>query len=174
MLRSIRLARIAYEAGVSGYLENPEPMGDHVSVFDFEGVKAFMKLPGVHVIDFDQCVHGSETPKPTRLIYWGMDLSKLAGRCDHPNQEWEYVDPNGRVRKRLSPHPPLAGRRREDGHLATKMAAAYPSKMNRIIAEAIARIPTNQQGCEKDRARSVLGRGRKIRFEKRIYSKEML
>ena len=85
-----------------------------------------------------QCPMGAETAKPTRILHWGIDLSALAGRCNHPKQSWTFRTLSGKNKTVFAPHPPLADRRREDGSMATKAAAAYPAEMNRRIAEAIA------------------------------------
>ena len=84
---------------------------------------------------------GAETAKPTRILYWLMDLSPLAGKCERPKRWWKFFDLRGRRRQVFAPHPPLVGRRRPDGAMATKAAAAYPAKMNEIIARAIVQAP---------------------------------
>eukprot|EP00969_Alexandrium_andersonii_P209789 9267385-Alexandrium_andersonii.AAC.1 len=40
-------------------------------------------LQGVHVVNFDQCQHGAQTVKPTRLIFFGVDFSSLSAECQH-------------------------------------------------------------------------------------------
>eukprot|EP00969_Alexandrium_andersonii_P031256 1363882-Alexandrium_andersonii.AAC.1 len=40
-------------------------------------------IPGVRVVNFDQCQHGADAVKPTRLIYCGADFSGLFARCQH-------------------------------------------------------------------------------------------
>eukprot|EP00969_Alexandrium_andersonii_P044509 1953611-Alexandrium_andersonii.AAC.1 len=40
-------------------------------------------MPSVRVVHFDQCQHGAETAKPTRLIYFGLEFSGLSARCQH-------------------------------------------------------------------------------------------
>ena len=112
-------------------------MGDHVSMFDLEEWQEFLRLPKVRVVKFDQCMLGAETPKPTMVVYWGMDLSGLEGRCNHEPQRWEYTDLNGKVRYAWRPHAPLQGRRRQGSEMATAAASAYPSGMNRAIAEEV-------------------------------------
>eukprot|EP00969_Alexandrium_andersonii_P223652 9877943-Alexandrium_andersonii.AAC.1 len=40
-------------------------------------------LQGVRVVNFDQCQHGADTVRPTRLIYFGVGFSSLFARCQH-------------------------------------------------------------------------------------------
>ena len=56
-----RMAKDAYHAGVAGMAEPPEPMGDHVSMFDLEEWQEFLRLPRVRVVKFDHCPMGAET-----------------------------------------------------------------------------------------------------------------
>eukprot|EP00969_Alexandrium_andersonii_P238078 10508705-Alexandrium_andersonii.AAC.1 len=66
-------------------------------------------MPGVRVINFDQCQHGAPSVKPTRLIYFGVDFPSLSARCQH-----------GFGARRV-----LRGRD-GGGGFRTKAAAAYP------------------------------------------------
>eukprot|EP00969_Alexandrium_andersonii_P221525 9784139-Alexandrium_andersonii.AAC.1 len=66
-------------------------------------------MPGVRVVNFDQCQHGAESVKPTRLIDFGVDFSGLSARCQH-----------GYGARRI-----LRGKNRSGG-FKTKAAAAYP------------------------------------------------
>eukprot|EP00974_Lingulodinium_polyedra_P003602 339141-Lingulodinium_polyedra.AAC.1 len=84
-------------------------------------------------MDFDQCRWGAETAKPTRILHWGIDLSRLAGRCNHPAQQQTWLTPRGVEATAFRPHPPLAGRVRASGEWATKAAAAYPAALNRAL-----------------------------------------
>ena len=47
-------------------------------------------LPGVSTIDFDQCPYGSETAKPTRVLYFRVDLSCLRAKCNHQPKQWTW------------------------------------------------------------------------------------
>ena len=137
-LKTIETATIACDLRIPGFIENPDPAGNPVSLFNLPEWVTFAARPEVRTLDFHQCPMGAETAKPTRVIYWGMDLQALQGRCNHPKQWWRFRDHQGRQRTVFASHPPLAGRIREDGSMATKAAAAYPSEMNRRIAEAAA------------------------------------
>ena len=52
-------------------------------------------------------------------------------------KSWRYTDWKGNSCLKRGPHPPLVGRKREDCRPATAGAAAYPSKMNELLAKAI-------------------------------------
>ena len=95
-------------------------------------------LPGVWHVDFHQCRWSGETTKPTRVLYFGVDLSELELRCNHPPQWWDYWTPRWEKKWTFAPHPPLAGRVRDNGDFATKAAAAYPAPMNKACADKIA------------------------------------
>ena len=139
---------LAYGAGVLGQgipwaIENPDPFGNPVSLFNLPEWRQLAAMPGVRAWDFHQCHMGAETAKPTRILAWGLDLSSLLGSCSHPPRLWHYQDHRGRWRSHWGPHPPIKGRRRKDGSMATKAAAAYPSEMNRRIAVACVQTRTH-------------------------------
>ena len=137
-LQSSQTAIHAIRHQVSWWLENPDPSGNPVSLYNLPEWQALASMPEVQHIDFHQCPMGSETAKPTRILFYRMDLSSLQGSCTHEPREWTFNDHAGRSKTTWGPHPPLAGRRREDGCMATKAAAAYPALMNQNIAQAMA------------------------------------
>ena len=137
-LKSAELATSAVAQGIPFALENPEPWDNSVSLFRIPEIEALASLPGVVHTNFDQCRLGGETAKPTRLLFFKLDLSGWEWRCNHPPRSWRYRDWKGRERRHWGPHPPLVGRRREDGKPATSAASAYPSEMNRLIAGSFA------------------------------------
>ena len=138
-LKTAETATLATELRIPWALENPDPKDNPVSLYNLPEWQALARTPGVKTWDFHQCHMGSETSKPTRIISWGMDLSSLLGRCEHPRKWWTYRDHKNNKRTMFAAHPPLIGRRREDGAMATKAAAAYPAEMNRRLAEAFTR-----------------------------------
>ncbi len=144
-LQSAKLATIAHAAKVPWALENPEPWPGHISMFWLPEFTALAELPGVQHVDFDQCCHGAETSKPTRILFWGMVLAKLEGRCQHPRQWWQFRDFRRRTKWCFTAHPPLAGRVRESGEPATKLAGAYPGGLNAVLAEAFAATRQSQR-----------------------------
>ncbi len=137
-LQSARTASAAHALGIPWLIENPDPHGNPVSLFNLPEWLQLADLPGVSHVDFHQCTLGAETAKPTRLLFGGLALSHFSARCDHPKKEWRYNNREGVPSSCFAPHPPLAGRRRSDGAYATKAAAAWPSRMNKAIATAIA------------------------------------
>ena len=141
-LQCVAAAVAAQAQQVPWAIENPEPWnsGESASMFDFDEFQALANTSGVRTIDFDQCMHGAETVKPTRVIHWGLELNSLWARCDHPPQWWkcEGTDASGRRLPEWTwaPHPQLIKRRRSDGQWASKAAAAYPTGLNVAIVEA--------------------------------------
>ena len=136
-LKTCELAQAAHRQGVCFGIENPEPWPGHVSLYLLPEMQALASLPNVSCTNFDQCCLGAETAKPTRLLCFGLDLSQWTWRCQHEAKSWRYTDWKGNACLKRGPHPPLVGRKREDGRPATAGAAAYPSKMNELLAKAI-------------------------------------
>ena len=136
-LQSLEACKICHQSSVGFGLESPKPTSGVVSIFTLpEGVEV-ARLPNVNYTEFDQCTLGAETAKPTRIMFWGIDLSGLQSVCNHPKQWWTYRDWSGRTRNSFSAHPPLAGRLRDSGEPATKAAAAYPVGLNLEIVKAV-------------------------------------
>ena len=97
--KTISLARKCHSLNIPFYIEQPEPWGaedDNATLFDFPEMISLMALSGVGYSDFDQCMFGAETVKPTRLVHFGLDMNKFrvndrdqgAVRCTHPNRSW--------------------------------------------------------------------------------------
>ena len=149
-LKSAGLAKHLCARRIPWFLENPDPSGNPVSLFNLPEWTDLAQTPGVSAIDFHQCPMGSETAKPTRILYFMLDLGGLAGRCNHPPRTWCYTSHTNKRRTKVASHPPLAGRLREDGKMATKAAAAYPAEMNRRLAAAIAALPTRLDASPRD------------------------
>eukprot|EP00974_Lingulodinium_polyedra_P071764 6942841-Lingulodinium_polyedra.AAC.1 len=53
-------------------------------------------LPGVEHVDFDQCRFGAPSTKPTRLLGWGVGLSRFKARCNHPVVWRQWTNGHGR------------------------------------------------------------------------------
>ena len=136
-LKTCEMAQAAHSRGVCFGIENPEPWPGYVSLFLLPEVQELSRLSDVTCTNFDQCRLGAETAKPTRLLSFGLDLTQWTWRCQHEYQSWRYTDWNGNECEKWVPHPPLVGRKREDGRPATAGAAAYPSEMNELLAQAI-------------------------------------
>ena len=136
-LKTCELAQAAHSRGTCFGIENPEPWPGFVSLYLLPEMQDLSRLPGVTCANFDQCRLGAETAKPTRLLSFGLDLSQWAWRCHHTPKSWQYTDWKGNACVKWGPHPPLVGRKREDGRPATAGAAAYPVEMNGRLASAI-------------------------------------
>eukprot|EP00969_Alexandrium_andersonii_P090594 4000067-Alexandrium_andersonii.AAC.1 len=77
-------------------------------------------MPGVRVVNFDQCQHGARTVKPKRLIYFGVNFSSLSARCQ----------------RGFGAHRVLRGRGGGGGFRA-KASAAYPRELRFAFARLI-------------------------------------
>ena len=142
----ISLANECHRRNIPWYIEQPEPWGpedDNATLFDFPEMILLMSLPGVDVSDFDQCEKGSDTVKPTRLVHFGLDMTKFKQneidggpvRCSHPKKEW-ILSSGG---THWGSHPPaltLAYKNKEGGEWNSKPLAEYPQEMNRLLAVA--------------------------------------
>ncbi len=89
---------MAYNLGIPWGIENPDPSGNPVSFFNLEEWAALASMPGVRHLDFHQCHLGSETAKPTRVLYFNLDLSSLSGSCTHEKKRWTYTTHTGHKR----------------------------------------------------------------------------
>ena len=124
--------------GVGFAIENPEPWPNAPSLFKLPEFLELQHDDRVHTVNFDQCAMGAETTKPTRIVFSGIDLSKLSSRCKHPCRRWHYTGWDGRPTSSFGAHPPpLFGRRRASGEPATKASAAYPYEMNKPIVWSV-------------------------------------
>ena len=68
---------------------------------------------------FDQCLLGSLSTKPTRILHFGLDLTALEGRCNHESSIHEFKNGFGRWVTKFAKHPPLVGRERVAGKFIT-------------------------------------------------------
>ena len=83
------VCRIMYHLDRPFIVENPRPWPNKPSLFLYPDILDLLAAPGVHAVDFDQCPFGAETQKPTRLIFFKVDLSGMSKfRCNHPMQQW--------------------------------------------------------------------------------------
>ncbi len=80
------------------------------------------------VVDFDQCRHGAEAVKPTRVVYVLGGFETLRARCNHQER-----------------HQRVIGVRRANGEWATKALERHPAILNRNLGAALAVAwPTRQ------------------------------
>ena len=126
-IKCARLAAAATAAGVGWGIENPEPHAGTVSLFHLPLWIDLALTAGAACHNFDQCMFGATTRKPTRVLSWGIDLSALQGRCNHkpePGKQWDYTDFRGGSCSAKTAHPPIAGRIDQYGAPATAASAA--------------------------------------------------
>jgi len=136
-IQSAKLASRCLSVGVGFAIENPEPWDTEApSLWLLDEFVQLAADPRVQTVDFDQCMWDSETKKPTRVMFFKVNLLFLGARCSHPSQSWHFFDKSGAPASSWGPHPPLINRSR-DGAFATAAAAAYPSALNRAFADAI-------------------------------------
>jgi hypothetical protein len=133
------------EVGVGFAIECPAIIfKSQVSMLQFPSAKKLDTIPGVINLVTDQCPFGAESRKPTNFkvkVNRKEELwrTTLAAQCDHVSQNWDWQDPKGNSWKSWSPHPPLIGRKREDGSWATSKAENYPTKLNATLAFLISK-----------------------------------
>ncbi|CAE8651021.1 unnamed protein product, partial [Polarella glacialis] len=136
--RSAEALSTMYHLGKAFILENPAPWPGCVSLFRTEAMRNVARLQGVRFVEFHQRPFGAETTKPTRLLYFGLDLATLGeSKCNHPVRDW--TDSTGRSYR--AAHERLQGRFRvgADGRRerASRALAAYPGELNRELAKRI-------------------------------------
>ena len=78
---------------------------------------------------------GKATQKPTSILYCSQSLG-LVAQCDHQPSMQRWTESNGKLQSAWRRHPPLVDCL-VDGKPATKQAAAYPFRMNLLLAKAI-------------------------------------
>ena len=79
-IKSAEIASRATCLGIPWIIENPDPAGNPVSLFNLPEWKSLSGLPEVHHLDLHQCHLGAETAKPIRLLFHKLDLSALKGQ----------------------------------------------------------------------------------------------
>jgi hypothetical protein len=136
--RALEATGIMYTLTLPWVLESPQPRCDCASIFQFPKAVQLAGLEGVLDADFDQCMAGAMSVKPTRLRYFLADLAHLHGlRCKHPLQQFSDVDTNlGPVT--YSARHQRTVRRKVEGAWATSALADYPLELNKILAAAFA------------------------------------
>ena len=121
-------------------VEQPEPWGGSVTMFDFESFKA-LRVNGAKVVAFDQCPFGAPCKKPTLVLYKGGDFNTFQARCDDPAvQQWR--DDGSTY---WAPHPSFHGKKDRNGGYLTSSLSAYPAKLNCKLATIINKAITEQQ-----------------------------
>lgn len=119
-------------------LENPDHPKGKPSLWLMPAIQKLRKIPGAKEIDFDQCMTGLETTKPTKLLLKGIKLDHLHGlRCNHPKAQ--YSDTSGR--KWESAHDSVVQKwvTKPDGsrERASRSQGEYTKEFCQIIAKAM-------------------------------------
>ena len=84
---------------------------------------------------FTSACSGKLHKKPTSILYCSQSLG-LVAQCDHQPSMQRWTESNGKLQSAWRRHPPLVDCL-VDGKPATKQAAAYPFRMNLLLAKAI-------------------------------------
>ena len=123
-----------------GYaVEQPKPWRDAVTMFQFGCFKRLLH-EGARTVDFDQCMYGGPTQKPTTVLYGNADFSVLKSFCNHAKVE-QWNESKGT--KYWSAHPSYVGKKDSKGAYLTGSLAAYPTKLNCRLATLINQSLTN-------------------------------
>ena len=96
-------------------------------MFAFE---SFCKLlaNGAKIVEFDQCMFGGPTKKPTQILYGNCpEMASLERYCNHPSVQQTDARTG---RTYYAPHPTYVGVRDEQGNYKTAELAAYPADLN--------------------------------------------
>ena len=180
---AIRSSRVCKESQIRKkpwILEQPHHRKDQgkTSMFTLDEFEELMGLDGVIKYTFDQCRFGAPWEKATDLLSNIQGLDSFNLRCNHSKRSWT-IPWSGE--KFWSAHPPLKGRqlaipseewgphllrqREPAGDYLTRSAAAYPSDMNRALAEALAaaissskKLPAELEVCVAEKVDSSVER----------------
>lgn len=131
--RTARACDLVAAKGGGFAIENPHPREGKPALFDMPCLRRLREKYGGRYAEFDQCVFGAASTKPTRVMYHRGGFITLRGRCSHPPQ-WQTRADGTRV---WAAHPPLWGDKK-DGVWRTKNAAEYPPALCRELAKCIA------------------------------------
>ena len=145
--RMAQALQIIHSQNKPGWVETPHQRPGKPSVFKLPHYQSLMQLPHVTISKLAQCPLGAPTEKLTDIICLLMSISS-PDSCTHP-QHWWRMPWNGEWH--WGAHPPLRGKqwmvpswdwkpgmrrwREPQGPYLTRGAAAYPSAMNKLIAD---------------------------------------
>ena len=125
-----------------GYaVEQPTPWRKAVTMFQFECFQRLLRN-GAKMVDFDQCMYGGPTRKPTTVLYGNADFTGLNALCNHTRVE-QWNESKGT--KYWSAHPTHVGKKDSKGAYLTGSLAAYPTKLNCRLATLINQSLTNDR-----------------------------
>ena len=109
---TLDIARLCYKYGIPLVIENPLTS----IAWEVPSMQQFIQRPGVHICDLDFCQFGERWKKPTRLVYFALDLKLLCKTCQGSHHKCSQS-------KR--PHIALIGRD-SSGTWWTRRAQPYP------------------------------------------------
>ena len=171
-IRSSQTGEFASDHHKPWMLEQPHRRPGKTSMLNLDEIDRLLTRPDVRIITLAQCRFGAEAEKLTDLVtnIAEEDTRHLQLLCNHPSQWWIIPWSGEKV---FSPHPPLKGTQRAipleewspamlrksapRGPFLTRAAAAYPSALNRALAEtfkkalsrrSLQRIRTNPVAVE--------------------------
>ena len=113
-------------------LEQPDPWGTAVSMFEFDSFKK-LKTAGAKVVHFDQCMYDAPCTKPTIIFYKNADFSSVEAHCNHPAVQQTRNDGSSY----MAPHPSYVGKKDKNGVYLTSYLSAYPARLNCKLAAII-------------------------------------
>ena len=113
-------------------VEQPHPWQTGFSMFSLPAFQRLLK-DGADIVVFDQCPYGARSRKPTQVMYYGADFSKLYAKCCHPSVTQYNED--GSTYK--AAHPSVVNKRDAKGNYITTSLAAYPTELNRALAKVL-------------------------------------
>ena len=149
-IRSSQTGEFASDHHKPWMLEQPHRRPGKTSMLNLDEIDRLLTRPDVRIITLAQCRFGAEAEKLTDLVtnIAEEDTRHLQLLCNHPSQWWIIPWSGEKV---FSPHPPLKGTQRAipleewspamlrksapRGPFLTRAAAAYPSALNRALAE---------------------------------------
>ena len=116
-----------------GYaVEQPEPWGGAVSMFEFDSFKK-LRAAGGKLVHFHQCPYEAPCTKPIIIFHKIADCSSLELYCDH-EAVWQTRNDGSYY---MAPHPSYVGKKDSKGAYLTSHLSAYPAKLNCKLAAII-------------------------------------
>ena len=128
--RTAEACRLVAASGGGFLIENPRPWPGFETMWLLDEMQSLQSDLGAKTVDFDQCMWGAETTKPTRVMYLRCQGEMLAKQCNHQLQSW--VDAKGK--HYWAAHERPIQRFRDNGEFATKALGAWPKQLNQAFA----------------------------------------
>jgi hypothetical protein len=125
--RAAAVASACHGAGIPWLLENPAERTGETSIFNLDELVKLCTMEGIIHNTIDQCMFGSEYKKATDFR---GNISIDCRVCNH-TRKWVQID--GKWQQ--ATHPPLRGM--SQGGFKTRVTAAYPADLNKVIGEAL-------------------------------------